>query len=157
MLTKKAYDICSLNGFYLIMRYLLLLLYSLVILAPFSSSVFAQGGRAYCLRTDEKEACNFASMSACNSVALEKGGYCADNFRLYTSGGSKRYCLATRYGTRCDYNSRRRCVNEAGRMGEQGAACVDNYNLTGNERRKLEEEGASDCAEDDIECLIGIR
>jgi hypothetical protein len=134
-------------------KYLLLLLSSLAIILPFSANVSAQGSGGYCLRIDQKESCRFSSMEECNKTAAFTGGYCADNYRLYTSSGGKRYCLADRFGTRCIYNSRSRCVNAAGRKGAEGAACVDNYRLSDNERRKKQESGAADCEPTDFTCL----
>jgi len=120
--------------------------------------VFAQGSGSggFCLRVDENENCAYASLDACNAAAMERGGYCAENFRLYGNSGAKLYCLATRYGTRCVYNDRKRCVNAAGARGEEGAACVDNYALTDVERRNLEESGAADCEPTDFACQAGL-
>ena len=154
---KRAYNGNSLHRLYLIMKYILLIICSLVIIAPLYKPVFAAGSGGYCLRLDEKEFCRFPSMEECNDAASLQGGYCAENFRLYTSGGNKRYCLATRFGTRCNYNSRKRCVNAAGQKAAEGAACIDNYKLSGDERRRLETSGASDCGETDFACQSGFE
>ena len=138
------------------MRYLLFTAFLVLFFSPVIEPVMAQGSGSFCLRVDEKENCSYPSMDACNAVAMSSGGYCAENFRLYGSKGAKRYCLATRYGTSCIYNDRRRCINAAGARGEEGAACVDNYALSEAERRRLEEKGASDCDPTDFACQAGL-
>lgn len=136
---------------------LLTIFLSVFLLLPSAPSVMAQGGGNFCLKVDQKESCAYASAEACNSAASFTGGYCQENFRLYGNKGAKRYCLATRYGTRCIYNTRKRCVNAAGALAEQGAACVDNYTLTESQRRSLEIRGASDCDPTDFACQAGVE
>ena len=138
------------------MRYLLFTEFLILLLGPVMEPAIAQGGEPFCLRLDEKENCRYPSMDACNAVAMSGGGYCTENFRLYGNKGAKRYCLATRYGTSCVYNDRRRCINIAGQRGAEGAACVDNYALSETERRRLEEVGASDCDPSDFACQAGL-
>ena len=138
------------------MRHIFVSVLAVALLASAATSVMAQGSGQFCLRIDQKENCSFPTMDACNSIALNQGGYCTENYRLYGNKGAKRYCLATRYGTSCIYNDRRRCVNAAGALGDEGAACVDNYALSERERLKLESQGASDCAETDFACQAGL-
>jgi hypothetical protein len=138
------------------MRYFLLSLFLMIFLGPVAVPVLAQGSGAFCIKIDEKENCVYPSMETCTAVTMTLGGYCTENFRLYGNKGAKPYCLATRFGTSCTYNSRQRCVNAAGARGEEGAACVKNYALSDLERRQLEEAGVSDCDPTDFTCQAGL-
>ena len=135
---------------------LLILFFAVFLLLPSSPPVMAQGNGNFCLKIDQKERCAYASAAECNSAATFTGGYCQQNFRLLGNSGVKRYCLATRNGTSCIYNTRKRCINAAGALAEQGAACVDNFTLSEAQRRKLEIKGASDCGETDFACQAGV-
>jgi hypothetical protein len=134
---------------------LLKIFLSVFLLLPSAPSVMAQGSGNFCLKVDQNERCAYSSADECNAVARYRGGYCQENFRLYGNSGRKRYCLATSYGIRCIYNTRTGCVNAAGALGDQGAACVDNYTLTSAERRSRERQGASDCDATDFTCQAG--
>jgi len=133
------------------MRWLLL---SLALLAAIPAISFAQGDQPFCKVRDEKTTCRFRSMDECNASALRTGGYCRENYNLYGNKGNKLFCLANRYGLRCLYNNKTRCVNEAARWGGE-AACIENYMLSAARADALKQRGAGDCDAGDIGCQVG--
>jgi len=124
----------------LVMRGVLpVLLVAVFFTAP--EPAMAQGGGQYCWVLDEKTVCNFKTMQDCNGKAARGGGYCRDNYRLYGNAGVERWCLASKYGIRCVYRGKKQCVMDAAELADQGAACVENYDLTSKQKRLLEQAG----------------
>jgi len=109
-----------------------------LILLAFPVLSFAQGSAPICYVRDEDTVCRFQKMDACWELALKRGGFCRENYRLYGNRGDGRFCVASRYGMDCRYRSRIQCVQRARRIGAD-SGCVENWLLSPDERIKKEE------------------
>ena len=112
-----------------------------VILLAFPVLSFAQGNGQVCLVRDENTTCNFPTMDKCNQAVMRMGGYCQENYRLYGNVGTRRYCVASRYGLDCRYRTRPQCVQRARRLGAD-SGCVENWLLSPDDRATQEEVDA---------------